>query len=139
MLLPLVFNQEDTMYSKGRYNKIIMAALQVLVVIAIIIPAITSPTPAKAIWCGRLPSYTTWYNRKPILFVWKGKGSQNPTYVSVWFNNYSVPNADNGVITSSPQVDLNDGWVGYYISTRWYLTHHLWDDDWMWEVRGCIP
>jgi hypothetical protein len=100
---------------------------------------------AKA-WCGRLSSYTTWYYSsvekiwKPILYVWKGKGKGNPYAVSVYFDGKTVPNDGSGVQTfTGPQVDPGDGWVGYFIAKRFYLTHPKWDDDWRWEVRGCIP
>lgn len=104
----------------------------------------TTEYPASSVankaWCGRLSSYTTWYSGKPILYVWKGKGRGNPYAVSVWYNNRSVPNSGNGVQTSSgPQVDLRNGWVGYFIAKRFYLTNWQWDDDWRWEVRGCLP
>lgn len=96
---------------------------------------------SDAKWCGRLSSYTTWYNGKPILFVWKGNGRGNPTAVSVYYDGKTVPNSGNGVQTySGPQADSQNGWVGYYISTRYrtFIARN-WDDDWRWEVRGCLP
>ena len=97
-------------------------------------------------WCGRLSSYTTWYYStverawKPILYVWKGKGKGNPYAVSVYYNDRYVSNGPDGVQTySGPQVDPGNGWVGYFIAKRFYLFNPGWDDDWRWEVRGCIP
>ena len=92
--------------------------------------------------CGQKHAYThwyrvNWYGTKPILKVWKGQGKGNPYYVSVWYGENYVPNSGSGIVTTSPQVDTNDGWVGYYISTRWYLTHPGWNNDANWEARGC--
>lgn len=95
-----------------------------------------APTAA---WCGALGEYTTWYGIKPVLYVWKGKGNGNPYNVKVYYNNALVPNADHGVIVTSPQVDRGDGWVGYFIAKRFVSTNWQWDDDWRWDVRGCIP
>jgi len=90
-------------------------------------------------WCQAFASYTDWYNGKRALFVYRGRGNPNPYAVSVYYNGESVPNAGNGVQTySGPQVDLKNGWVGYYVSTRWAWSHPNWNDDWRWEVRGCI-
>ena len=117
----------------------------VFMVVFVVAASFASTTPAQAMWCGRLSSYTTWYYSnvehywKPILYVWKGVGKANPKYVSVWYNSESVPNADYGIQTSSPQVDDRNGWVGYFIAKRWYSLHWQWDDDWRWEVRGCVP
>ena len=106
------------------------------------------PAPSSAAWCGRLSSYTTSYWStveriwKPILYVWKGQGRGNPYAMSVWYNGLLggyVPNADDGIRMSSPQVDNGSGWVGYFIAKRWYLIHPSWDDDWRWEVRACLP
>ena len=91
----------------------------------------------SARWCGEMHAYTHWYGTKPILKVWKGQGKGNPYYVSVWYGENYVPNSGSGIVTTSPQVDTNDGWVGYYISTRWYLTHPGWNNDANWEARGC--
>lgn len=119
--------------------------LFLVVVISLTLAALAIATPVQAKWCGRLSSYTTSYYSnvehiwKPILYVWKGTGSANPTAVSVWYNAEYVPNSDYGIQTSSPQVDNRNGWVGYFIAKRWYLFHWQWDDDWRWEVRGCIP
>jgi hypothetical protein len=97
-------------------------------------------TTLAATWCGKLSSYTTWYGSKPALFVWKGQNRGNPYAVSVYYNGSSVPNSASGVQTySGPQIDLGNGWVGYYIAKRFYLYHSNWNDDWRWEVRGCLP
>jgi hypothetical protein len=103
------------------------------------VQAAKSDVPSAAVWCGKLSSYTTWWKSKPILYVWKGKGRGNPYAVSVYFDGKYVANADNGIRVDSPQVDNNNGWVGYFLSTRWYLTHSKWDDDRRWEVRACLP
>lgn len=101
--------------------------------------------PTASAWCGKMSSYTTSYWSdvekiwKPILYVWKGNGKGNPYAVSMYFDGKYVPDADNAIRVGSPQVDNNDGWVGYFIAKRWYLTHPKWDDDARWEVRGCIP
>jgi hypothetical protein len=76
---------------------------------------------------------------KPALFVWKGKGRGNPYAVSVWYNGKSVPNSDSAIVTTSPQIDDGNGWVGYFLAKRWYFFNPGWDDDWRWEVRGCLP
>lgn len=99
-----------------------------------------------AAWCGKLGSYTAifWngWEPKPTLFVWKnGKGKPNPYNLTVKYNGKVVPNSDDGVKTSSgPQQDLGNGWVGYHIAKRFYIpTGMQWDDDWRWEVYGCLP
>lgn len=105
-------------------------------------PAHVVPTTA---WCGRLSSFTTWYwskveNKwKPILYVWKGQGRGNPYSVRVYYDNNFVPDADDGIRVGSPQVDNNNGWVGYFLSTRWTWFHRNWDDDWRWKVLACLP
>lgn len=112
----------------------------------------SNPATTNA-WCGSLSSYTSYFwaanekKWKPTLYVWKGKGRQNPTSVSVKYTNKSnvvvtVPNSTWGVITTAPQVDPENGWVGYHIATRWYdfpQYNTQWDDDWRWKVRGCLP
>ncbi|MCW5851673.1 MAG: hypothetical protein KIT87_16490 [Anaerolineae bacterium] len=107
-------------------------------------PGAPDAAPSAA-WCGSLGEYTAWYwpnwyQPKPALFVWKnGAGKPNPTNLTVKFNGQTVANADDGIRTGSPQIDLRNGWVGYYLSTRWYLGHPQWDDDWRWNVTGCLP
>jgi hypothetical protein len=103
-------------------------------------------TVASSQWCGRLSSYTTWYYSgvehmwKPILYVWKGQGRGNPYWVNVAFNNQIVPDRDDAVKTTpGPQVDLNNGWVGYFIARRFYYFNWQWDDDWRWRVNACLP
>lgn len=125
-------------------RKLVSGLMVVLVVLAIF-ASLAIPKTVQAMSCGKLGSYTTWYYSgveriwKPILYVWKGTGKPNPVYVSVLYSGEYVPNANNGIITSSPQVDDGSGWVGYFIAKRWYLTHWNWDDDGRWEVRACIP
>lgn len=106
-------------------------------------------------WCGSLGEYTSWHNTgswfdplKQTLFVWKGgKDKLSPTDLTVKFTRsdrkvVTVPNSQKGVQTySGPQVDLKNGWVGYFISKTWVLENAklTWDDDWRWDVTGCLP
>lgn len=108
-------------------------------------------------WCGSLGEYSAWYHTgswrdpfdpvKMTLFVWKGKDRPDPRNLTVKFKRsdntvVTVPNGQKGVQTwSGPQVDLKNGWVGYFISKTWVLNNAklTWDDDWRWDVTGCLP
>jgi hypothetical protein len=123
---------------KKRISAVVMLALVMMVTISALL---VTPTPVQAAYCGKLSSYTTWYMAdypKPILYVWKGIGSSNPSYVIVMYDNQAVSNTDDGIRTDSPQVDNNDGWVGYFLAKRWYLFHLGWDDDSRWFVSGYV-
>ncbi|HQY26417.1 MAG TPA: hypothetical protein PLL45_16150 [Thermoflexales bacterium] len=138
------------MFAKFRKSIVCSASLAALLLATAVsaspVAASQEQRPAGK-WCGRLSSFTSSYYStveriwKPILYVWKGQGAGNPTAVSVWYNGNSVPNSDDAVRTSSPQVDPSNGWVGYFIAKRFYFapSNWAWDDDWRWEVRGCIP
>lgn len=118
-------------------KQILVTSLTVFLAI-LIIGSVTGSVAAG--WCQSFSSYTDWKDNKPAVFVYKGRGNPNPVSVEIQYNGAKVANAGNGVQTySGPQFDLNNGWVGYYISTRWYWTHPGWNDDWRWVVRGCIP
>jgi hypothetical protein len=127
----------------------------VFAVLTLLFSNIIFVTPAKAaqsdsssagIWCGNLSLYTswTWSNvekiYKPALFVWKGgAGRSNPIYVSVYYDGNYVPNSDDAIRVGSPQIDNNNGWVGYYLAKRWYPFHLGWGDGRRWQVRACLP
>jgi hypothetical protein len=89
-------------------------------------------------WCSGLANYTDYYNGKPALFVYKGN-NPHPYAVAVRFNGQIVPDAGNGVQTyTGPQFEPGNGWIGYYISTRWTWVYYNWNDDWRWSVRACF-
>ena len=133
------------MSSKRQWTSLFIA-----IVMALLAFATFKPVQSVQASCGQRSTYTQWYwagYPKPTLFVWKGgAGKPNPTNVIVQYNNrtaanpnwISVPNAEYGIQTGSPQVDLKNGYVGYFIAKRWYSLNWGWDDDWRWFVSGCI-
>jgi hypothetical protein len=125
------------MYSRSCFITFMLVAILLIAMT----PAKSQAAPNATNFCGSLGEYTSWYNQKPTLWVWKnGKGKSNPSNVNVKYNGRSVPNSASGVSVSSPQVDNNDGWVGYYIAKRWYLSpeNRDWDNDKLWDVTGCV-
>lgn len=100
--------------------------------------------PNTAQYCGDLGEYTAWHwtgrEWKRVLWVWKnGKDKPYPKYLLVHYDGQLVPIGQHGVDTSgSPQVDQFNGWVGYFISTRWAASHWGWNNDSRWRVTGCV-
>lgn len=126
----------------------VMLAVMLLTIVAgtaaSLAPSRAQAAPLSSSYCGQLGEYTAWHYTagewKRVLWVWNnGHSTPYPDAVIVYYNGQLVENGQKGVQTySGPQVDQGNGWVGYFISKTWVLMHSGWDDDWRWDVRGCV-
>ncbi len=79
------------------------------------------------------PRFTSWYNNKPILYIWGIPNSgTDSTGIGIYYYDeiggwIQVSVSSEWGIQMIPQ-DRQDQWTGYYIAKRWYLKKKKWDE-----------
>jgi hypothetical protein len=127
----------------GRVARVALTVLLTAAALLTIAPA------ASAATCRTLGAYTDYYYspqhfppNQPSLYIWNGAVRPDPGRLTVLYYGSLgwevVPTPSNdGVRTDAPQAENRNGWYIYFIATRWYLTHPLWNDDGRWRVVTC--